>query len=97
MRFSQAKFRSATEVYTVYDDPRRGKRVTRVMPAIKVIPIPELQRLSGMSSAAVQAIRAGRRPHPTNQEKLQTIYRELTGTASCANAARAATAKECTS
>lgn len=40
MRSSQAKFLSATEVYTVYDDPRRGERVTRVMPPIRVIPIP---------------------------------------------------------
>jgi hypothetical protein len=60
-------------VYTEYPDKRRDEWVTRTQPALKAMPLRELQKKSGLSRATLQAIRAGRRPHPKNQSMLRTI------------------------
>ena len=60
-------------VYTEYPDKRRDEWTTETLPALKVIPLPQLQKTSGLSRAALQAIRAGRRPHPRNQALLRSI------------------------
>ena len=46
---------------------------TVVTPIIRAMPLNELLRLSGLSRAPLQAIRAGRRPHAKNRAMLTTI------------------------
>lgn len=41
-----------------------------IVPKRKAMPLPELQRLTGLSRATLQAVRAGRMPHPKNRAKL---------------------------
>ncbi len=60
-------------VYTEYPDKRRDEWATRTQPALKAMPLCELQEKSGLSRATLQAIRAGRRPHPKNQTLLRAI------------------------
>ena len=64
-------------VYTVYPDNRRDEWATRTRPALKAMPLRELQEKSGLSRATLQAIRAGRRPHGHNQRKLSGIVQKL--------------------
>lgn len=68
---------SASDAYTEYRDDRRDEWATKVLPALKTMPLRELQCKSGMSRAALQAIRAGRRPHLRNQKVLSTIVAEI--------------------
>ena len=44
--------------YTEYPDPQRDEWATKILPILKAMPMPELQRLSRLSRAALQAIRA---------------------------------------
>lgn len=60
-------------VYTEYSDKRRGEWVTKTLPAIKAMPLSQLLMRSGLSRAALQAIRAGRQPHPKNEVLLRSI------------------------
>jgi hypothetical protein len=53
--------------YVDYPDPRRDEWATVVLPVLRAMPLEKLQRLSGLSRAALQAIRAGRRPHAKNR------------------------------
>lgn len=65
----------ASDVYTEYRDPRRDDWVTKVLPMLKAMPMRELMELSGMSRAALKAIRAGRRPHEGNAVRLTQIVK----------------------
>jgi hypothetical protein len=56
--------------YVDYPDPRRDEWGTVVLPVLRAMPLKELQRLSGLSRAALQAIRSGRRPHTKNRALL---------------------------
>ena len=67
-------------VYTEYPDATRDEWTTEILPLLKSIPLPELQRKSGLSRAALQAIRAGRRPHNTNKAMLAKVIEPRTGT-----------------
>jgi len=67
----------AQSAYTEYPDPARDEWAARVLPTLKTMSLRELQRLSGMSRAALQEIRAGRRPHPRNKARLQAIVRQI--------------------
>jgi|GEM_PF-3850141 hypothetical protein len=65
----------ACSVYTEYTDPRRDEWQSVVLPRLKAMPMRKLQELTGMSRAALYAIRGGRRPHAKNREALTSIIR----------------------
>jgi hypothetical protein len=61
-------------VYTEYPDPRRDEWQTKILPALKKMPLARIVELSGMSRRAVIDLRAGRsRPHPRNEKLLAKI------------------------
>lgn len=62
----------ASDVYTEYVDPRREPEAWKqnILPSLKAMPLSKLQKLTGISRAALQAIRAGRMPHPRNRARL---------------------------
>jgi hypothetical protein len=69
---------SAENVYTVYPDPRRDEWQTKILAALRKIPLQLLVKLSGMSRSTLIEVRAGRsRPHHKNQELLASIVRRL--------------------
>jgi len=69
---------SAENVYTVYADPRRDEGQTKILPALRKIPLPLLVEMSGISRRALIDIRAARsRPRRKNQELLAAIIRKL--------------------
>jgi hypothetical protein len=58
------------EVWTAYADPRRDPWRTLVLPALRRMPMAELEEL-GMHRRSLFAIRAGERlPHPRNRQRL---------------------------
>lgn len=65
----------ASDVYTAYPDPRRDDWATKILPNLKAMPMRELTELSGMSRAALKAIRAGRRRHERNGTRLAQIVK----------------------
>jgi hypothetical protein len=68
---------SAENVYTIYVDPRRDEWQTKILPALRKIPLPILER-SGLSRRAIMyALSGKRRPHRANQELLVTVLRKL--------------------
>jgi hypothetical protein len=68
---------SAENVYTVYPDPRRDEWQTKVLSALRKIPLQLLVKLSGMSRSTLIELRAGRsRPHRKNKELLAAIVRK---------------------
>ena len=69
--------RSNAPPYTDYTDLRRDEWVEKVLPWLKGMPLGELTRRSGMSRAALQAIRAGRRPHKRNAEILHRTSKDF--------------------
>lgn len=59
--------------YTEYPDLRRDEWTKKVLPVLRAMPLSELQSLSALSRATLQAIRAGRRPHAVNATLLQDL------------------------
>ncbi len=69
---------SAENVYTVYPDPRRDEWQTKILPALRKIPVPVLRKMSGLSPTTIKDTLAGRsRPYPKNRERLASIVRKL--------------------
>jgi hypothetical protein len=69
---------SEQSVYTYFDDPRRDEWSTKTLPALKNLPVPFLEKESGMKRRTLNDALAGRsRPHPKNQKRLVAIAREL--------------------
>ena len=67
-------------VYTVYDDPRGNHWQTKILPAVKQVPLATLVDacMGKLSRRALIDIRAGRStPHRKNQELLTSIVRNL--------------------
>jgi hypothetical protein len=62
-----------SDVYTEYPDPRRDDWTNQILPVLKAMPLSRLMLQSGLSRATLQAIRAGRRPHPNNRLRLASI------------------------
>lgn len=58
------------DVYTEYPDPRRDEWHARILPRLKAMPMRELTERSGLPRSTLQAIRAGRKPHPANRVRL---------------------------
>jgi hypothetical protein len=69
---------SPENVYTIYTDPRRDEWQTKILPALKKIPLPILGEMSGLSRRTLVEIRAGRsRPHRKNRERLSAIAKKF--------------------
>lgn len=69
---------SAENIYTEYPDPRRDEWQTKILPALKKIPLLLLVKLSAMSRSTLIEVRAGRsRPRRENRELLTAIVRKL--------------------
>jgi len=69
---------SAQSVYTEYPDPRRDTWQTKILPALRRVPLKQLVRVSGMSSSALKEMWSGRsRPHPRNQKILAPLWRNI--------------------
>ncbi len=67
---------SSQQIYTEYTDSRRDEWQTKILPALKTLPLSRLIKESGLSRRALLDIRRGRsRPHPKNQERLTAIAR----------------------
>jgi hypothetical protein len=58
--------------YTEYPDARREREawLRDIAPKLKAMPLKEVQNRTGLSLAALKAVRAGRMPHPRNRELL---------------------------
>ena len=63
--------------YTEYPNPKRDEWSIVVLPKLTTMPMKELQRQVGLSRGTLQAIRAGRRPHPVNRALLEALARRL--------------------
>jgi hypothetical protein len=69
---------SAQNVYTEYPDPRRDEWQTKIVLALKRVPLHQLVKMSGLSRSTLIEIRAGRsRPQRKNRELLAAIVRRL--------------------
>ncbi len=69
---------SAQSVYTEYPDPRRDEWQTKILPALKKVPLRILQKASGLSRRMLIDTRPGRStPHRKNQNKLAAILQRL--------------------
>ena len=69
---------SAQNVYTEYVDKSRDEWTTVTVPALREVPLPVLQKISGLSRQMLMKARAGTtRPLPKNRERLAAILKEL--------------------
>jgi hypothetical protein len=69
---------SAQSVYTEYPDPRRDEWQTKIVPALKKLPIAAIMHLSGKSRSMLVRALAGRsRPRPKNRQLLASIVHRL--------------------
>ncbi len=59
-------FLGPSDVYTEYTNPRRDEWATKILPRLRAMPLRELMECTGLPRSTLQAIRAGRRPHPKN-------------------------------
>jgi hypothetical protein len=65
-------------VYTEYPDPRRGEWQTKILLALKRLPLRVLIEKTGLSRRALLDIRAGRSsPHPRNEMMLKTALKQI--------------------
>jgi len=63
-------------IYTEYIDKSRDEWQTKILPALKCLPLSRLIGESGLSRRALLDIRGGRSmPHPKNRERLVAIWR----------------------
>lgn len=69
---------SEQSVYTEYPDLRRDEWQTKILPALREVPLARLVKVSGLSRSTLIEIRAGRsRPHRKNRELLWAVLRRL--------------------
>ena len=69
---------SPQKVYTEYTDPRRDEWQTKMLPALKRIPVAALMKLSGKSRSMLIRAQKGRSvPRKRNQKLLASILRRL--------------------
>jgi hypothetical protein len=65
---------SAHSAYTEYPDPRRDEWQTKVILALKKIPISQIEKLTGLSRRMIINARQGKsRPHRKNRELLAAV------------------------
>jgi hypothetical protein len=73
-----ATIHSAQSVYTEYPDPRRDEWQTKVLPALRKLPVRVLIRLTNRSRSMLERTVAGRsRPGPRNRILLQSALRKI--------------------
>ena len=69
---------SAQSVYTEYPDLRRDEWQTKIMPALKTLPVAALIKLSRKSRSMLVRTLAGRsRPRVRNQVLLKSVLRKI--------------------
>jgi hypothetical protein len=69
---------SAQAVYTEYPDPRRDEWQTKVIPALKKLPIAAVMKLTGKSRSMLTRALAGHsRPRLRNRQLLASIVHKL--------------------
>jgi len=69
---------SEEDAYTEYPDPRRDEWQTKVVPALKKIPISQIEKLTGLSRRMIINARTEKsRPHRRNRELLAGISERL--------------------
>ena len=69
---------AAQNVYTEYPDPRRDEWQTKVVPALRRVPLPQLMKLTGKSRRMLIKARTGQtRPHQENQVLLAEAVQKL--------------------
>jgi hypothetical protein len=69
---------SEQSVYTEYPDPKRDEWQTKIVPALKTIKLPILEKESGLSRRMLIKARSGRvRPHSKNRILLVEIVKKL--------------------
>jgi hypothetical protein len=69
---------SHMDVYTEYIHPRRDEWQTKIVPVLRKIPLPILEKESGLSRRMLIKARSGRvRPHRKNLELLKSIVRRF--------------------
>jgi hypothetical protein len=69
---------SPQTVYTEFRDPHRDEGQTKILPALKKVPVSTLVRLSHKSASMLARARAGhRRPRVRNQKLLAAILRRI--------------------
>jgi hypothetical protein len=69
---------SAQSVYTEYPDPRRQEWETKILPALRKLPIRVLVRLTNKSPSMLRRTLAGRsRPRRRNQILLKSVLRKI--------------------
>jgi hypothetical protein len=69
---------SAQSVYTEYPDPRREEWQTKVLPALRKLPVRVLVRLTNKSPSMLRRTLAGRsRPRARNQVLLMSVLRKI--------------------
>lgn len=61
------------DVYTEYPDPQRDDWKTKILPALRAMPMQNLIERSRLSRRALQMIRAGRRPSAKNVSILSAV------------------------
>lgn len=67
------------DVYTEYEDRRRDEWETKIRPALNEIPLPSLQKETGLSRRMLIYARTGKkRPHPRNQRVIKRAIQNLT-------------------
>lgn len=65
-------------VYTEYPDPRRDEWQSKILPALKKLPLNLLVNTTGLSRRALIDLRAGRsRPHPGTLKKIKTALIQI--------------------
>jgi hypothetical protein len=65
-------------VYTEYPDPSRDEWETKLLPALKSIPLRQAEELTGFPRTTLKDWRAGRsRPHPKNLQLLKQLLGKL--------------------
>jgi len=69
---------SVQNVYTEYPDPRRDEWQTKIIPALKNLPVAAIMYLSGKSRSMLVRVLAGRsRPRLRNRQLLASILRRI--------------------
>jgi DNA polymerase type B, organellar and viral len=65
---------SESDVYTVFNDPRRDEWLTKIVPKLKRLMLSELEAETGLDRRTLQRIRAGQQhPQPKNAITLRAI------------------------
>jgi len=75
---SSGLIHSAENVYSEYEDRRRDEWESKIRPALNEIPLPILEKETGLSRRTLIYARTGKkRPHPKNQRLIKRAIQNL--------------------